>query len=288
MTRREFLVSGTGLILLPNLVFGQNEDFFKGKAIFHKILDLAKSGDWQRLPIGELVGMVGMQFLGTPYVGQTFEIFDDREVCVIDLEGLDCATFYEASLAIARTIKTGRPTQSELTRQVTRIRYRSGKMNGYLSRLHYACDYFYDNELKGILNVVTDDLPGAQPFPHKVSYMSSHPDQYRQLKANPALVPAMAKLEAAINGRKTFFLPKEKVAENEILLKTGDILGLTTTREGLDVSHTGLCYRDKDGVLRFMHASSVRKEVILDGRLSEYLAKAKINDGILVARPLEI
>lgn len=288
MTRREFLASSTGLLLLPNLVFSQNEDFFQGKAIFQRVLDLAKSGEWHRLPMGELVAMVGKQFLETPYVGQTFELFDDREVCVINLEGLDCATFYEASLAIARTIKTRRPTQSELTKQITRIRYRSGKMNGYLSRLHYACDYFYDNELKGILNVVTDDLPGAQPFPHKVSYMSSHPDQYRQLKASPKLVPTMAKLEAEINDRKTFFLPKEKVAENEILLKTGDILGLTTTREGLDVSHTGLCFRDEEGTLRFMHASSVKKEVILDVRLSEYLAKSKINDGILVARPLEI
>ncbi len=279
-------------IAIATMAFTQaatpKEDFFTGREVFDKIINKSNSENWKALPMGELVGKVGKEFVGTPYVGFTFEIFDDREVCVINLKGLDCATFYEASLALARTIKTGRPNQAQFQDQVERIRYRSGNLDGYVSRLHYSTDYFFDNEVKGVLNIISDDLPGAQVYTKKVSYMSTHPDRYRQLKANAALVPLIKKTEDEINARRTFFVPKDKVAGIESLLKTGDLLGLTTTAEGLDVSHTGLCYRDEQGVLRFMHASSVKKEVILDVRLSEYLANAKMNNGIIVARPLEI
>jgi hypothetical protein len=122
----------------------------------------------------------------------------------------------------------------------------------------------------------------------KVSYMSKNPDKYRQLKADATLVPLIAKTEESINARRSFYLPKDKVEENEILLKTGDVLGFTTTAAGLDVSHTGLVYRDEKDVCRLLHASSVKKQVTLDVRLAEYLAKATRNDGIIVARPLEL
>lgn len=288
MTRREFLVASTAMAFVPRLALAQKEDFFTGREVLTSILAKAKSEGWQELPMGEVVGKVGIMFEGTPYVGFTFELFDDREVCVINLKGLDCATFYEAALALARTIKSGRHTEAEFQKQITRIRYRGGKLDGYVSRLHYAIDYFYDNEQKGILNVLSDDLPGAQLVTRKVSFMSKNPDKYRQLKSNASLVPLIAKTEDAINSRRSFFVPKEKVEENEILLKTGDVLAFTTTAAGLDVSHTGLVYRDEKDVCRLLHASSSKKQVVLDVRVSEYLANATRNDGIIVARPLEL
>lgn len=288
MTRREFIAITASLAFAPTLSFGQGEDFFTGKDVLAEILAKAKAGNWKALPMGDLVGKVAREFLGTPYVGFTFEIFDDREVCVINLKGLDCATFYEAALAISRTIKAGRFSESEFRKQIQRMRYRGGKLNGYTSRLHYAIDYFLDNEKKGIVQVISEDLPGAEVFDKKLSFMTKNSVKYRQLKANPQLVPLITKTEENVNARKNFYIPKDKVESIEILLKTGDLIGLTTTTEGLDVSHTGLCYRDEAGALRFMHASSVQKEVMLDVRLSEYLAKAKINTGIIVARPLEL
>lgn len=288
MTRRDFIAVATTLAFAPRFALSQSEDFFTGRDVFATIIAKARAGNWAKLPMGDLVGQVGKEFLGTPYVGFTFEIFDDREVCVINLKGLDCATFYEASLAIARTIKVGRLTEAEFQKQTQRIRYRGGKLNGYVSRLHYAIDYFHDNEVKGIVHILSDDLPGAQAYPKKLSFMTKNAERYRQLKANPTWIPQITKTEESVNARKNFYVPKEKVADIEILLKTGDLIGLTTTTEGLDVSHTGICYRDEADVLRFMHASSVQKEVMLDGRLSDYLAKAKINTGIIVARPLEL
>jgi len=263
------------------------EDFFTGRDVFAQIVEKAKQENWNKLEMGDLVGKVAKEFVGTPYVGFTFEIFDDREVCVINLKGLDCATFYEAALGLARTIKSNRTTADEFQRQITRIRYRGGKLDGYASRLHYAIDYFQDNEAKGILNIITDDLPGALPYEKPISFMSENAELYRQLKANPSLVPLIAKTEAEINKRKTYYVPKDKVGEIETLLKTGDILGLTIPTKGLDVSHTGLCYRDENGVIRLLHASSVKKAVVLDERLSDYLARSR-NTGIVVARPMEL
>ena len=289
MTQRIFLAI-TAVLTFATVATAQpapKEDFFTGRDTFESIVGKAKQENWKKLNMGELVGRVAREFLGTPYVGHTFEIFDDREVCVINLKGLDCATFYEAALGLARTIKTGRTSDEEFQKQIRRIRYRDGKMDGYVSRLHYAIDYFHDNESKGILNIITEDIPGAALYDKPISFMSENPDSYRQLKANPNLVPEIAKTEAAISKRRTFYIPKEKIADIESLLKTGDIIGLTTPVKGLDVSHTGLCYRDEMGVLRFMHASSVKMEVVLDERLSDYLARSK-NTGIVVARPLEL
>lgn len=280
------LIAIASLATLATTTVAQ-EDFFTGRDVFANIMAKAKTEEWRKLPMGDLVGKVASQFIGTPYLGFTFEIFDDREVCVINLKGLDCATFYEASLALARTIKSGRQTEKEFEKEIKLIRYRGGKMNGYVSRLHYSTDYFLDNESKGIVDVISEDLPGAVVVTQKVGYMSQNPDKYRQLKANPDLIPKIAETEQRLNARKIFYVPKEKVADIEVLLKTGDLLGLTTKVQGLDVSHTGLCYRDENGVLRLLHASSAKKEVVLDERLSDFLAKSKVNTGIVVARPLE-
>jgi hypothetical protein len=146
LTRREFLVATAAMACVPRLALAQKEDFFTGRDVLATILARAKADAWHKLPIGDLVGKVGLAFEGTPYVGFTFELFDDREVCAINLKGLDCATFYEAALALARTIKTGRLTEAEFQKQIIRIRYRDGKLNGYVSRLHYASDYLFDNE----------------------------------------------------------------------------------------------------------------------------------------------
>jgi len=45
------------------------------------------------------------------------------------------------------------------------------------------------------------------------------------------------------------FLPKAKIAAAQLRLRTGDIVGVTTTIDGLDCGHSGLCYRDGGGVV---------------------------------------
>jgi hypothetical protein len=97
-------------------------------------------------------------------------------------------------------------------------------------------------------------------------------------------------MEARVSSRPLYQIPKGRVAKVETELKSGDIIGIVSRdRPGLySTSHVGLAYRSKDGVLHFMHASSPSNygRVVIDARLSSYLAHHRSDTGILVARPL--
>lgn len=268
--------------------FGDDPQIFSGKERFDQLVKSARQENWMQLPMGRLIGVIGMALRGTPYVNSTLELYDDREVCSINLLGLDCVTFFENALAFARMLKAGQASPDDMLQQVAYARYRGGKLGDYVSRLHYTVDWFYDNERKHVVRVLTGELPGAERFTRRIDFISTHPNSYRQLKANPGLVPAIAGVEQAINARELYFLPKAKVQAAEALLQTGDIVGITTTTDGLDCSHTGLCYRDENGKLCLLHASTLRKQVVLDEELSLYLTGVAQHTGIIVARPLEI
>jgi hypothetical protein len=258
-----------------------------GEKTLERLLAQAREGRWSERAIGDRVGAVGMALRRTPYVDGTLELYDDREICSVNLTGLDCVTFFESALALARMLKRGGQTPEALVSEVTYTRYRDGRVTDYASRLHYMSDWFFDNQAKRVVRVITGDLPGAAPFTRRVGYMSAHPEAYRQLRANPEMVAKIARVEADINARAMQYLPKEKVAAARELLKTGDIVGITTTIDGLDCSHSGLCYRD-DGVVRLLHASTTKKAVVLDEDLVSYLAGVSTHTGIMVARPLEV
>jgi hypothetical protein len=266
----------------------EEAEVFTGRDIFDRLLSLARERAWSRLPLGERIAAVGMALRQTPYVGATLELYEDREVCSVNLRGLDCVTFFESALGFARMLKRDAHTPDALLAEVTLTRYRGGQVADYASRLHYMTDWFFDNERKRVLRLITRELPGATRFSKRVSFMTTHPDAYRQLKANPELIVKIARVEAEINGRQMHYLPKERVAEGQRRLMTGDIVGVTTTLEGLDCAHAGLCYRDEQGTLRLLHASTTAKAVVLDAELATYLARVSTHTGIIVARPLEV
>jgi len=259
-----------------------------GEETFERLLAQARESGWIEWPIGERMGAIGMTLRETPYVDGTLELHEDREVCSVNLIGLDCVTFFESALALARMLRRGGSTPEALLTEVTFTRYRGGKLTDYASRLHYMSDWFFDNDAKRVIRQITRELPGAARFTKRVGFMSAHPEAYRQLKANPALVRKILRVEADINGRAMHYLPKEKVAAASAALMTGDIVGITTTIDGLDCSHAGLCYRDVDGVLRLLHASTTHRAVVLDETLATYLSGVKTHTGIMVARPQEV
>ena len=137
---------------------------FTGEEIFARVMSKAKLNGWAKMPIGELVGKVGTELLGTPYVGFTLEGNVDVEVCTVNLSGLDCVTFFESSLGFARIITKGLSTTQALRDEVRFTRYRGGKLTDYTSRLHYTLDWMFDNQEKGVVVPVTDFLPEAKPF----------------------------------------------------------------------------------------------------------------------------
>lgn len=285
ITRREFL--GLAAISFASRALAiQTGRSFPGSGTFNRLVLLAAREHWAKLSIGVAAARCGLALAGTPYVGSTLEIDDVHEDCVLNFEGLDCVTFYESALGFARMIHTGGGTPADLIRQITKMRYRDGKLDGYLSRLHYTSDWIYDNARKGVVTDLTPSLTGATRMEKSFDFMSRHPDSYRQLKANPSLVPKMADIEKAISKRKPWYVPSDKVEAIEPLLYSGDIVGIATTMDGLDCSHTGLVYVDEHGVRRFLNASSVQKKVVLGERLSEYANKYKRNLGVMIARPV--
>src|SRR5881628_1213380 len=174
-------------------------DVFAGQETFERLLMLGRERAWSELPIGERIGAIGMALRQTPYVAATLELYEDREVCSVNLTGLDCVTFFESALAVARMLRRGGRTPEVLLTEVTYMRYRDGRVTDYASRLHYLSDWFFDNDARRVVRVITGDLPGAVPVTKRVGYMSAHPEAYRQLKANPELVAKIARVEADIN-----------------------------------------------------------------------------------------
>ena len=236
-------------------------------------------------PIGEVVAEIGKSFIGTQYVAHTLEQSGEEHL-VVNLQGFDCVSFYENSLCLARCIKKKTTTFGAFKEQLQWIRYRSGVIDGYPSRLHYTSDYFYDNVQKGVVRDMTKELGGV-PFTKNVSFMSTHPDAYPKLKENPGFVEIIRQQEEAINARDTLYIPKDKVAGVLDKINSGDILGTTTSKEGLDTSHTGIALW-QDGQVHFMHAPLAGGAVVIsEGNLAQYLMGNASQTGIMIVRPQE-
>jgi hypothetical protein len=299
MTRRDFLVRGSmstlGILASSALANAANwsqeqMEYFKGQDIFTRIVDKARSEMWKALPIGELMGKIAMELKDTPYVGFTLEVSKDAERCVVNLTGLDCVTFFEDTLCAARMLKRGKNSPEDLVNEVQFTRYRGGKMGDFTTRLHYTTDWFADNETKGVVKILTPELPGAEPFTQKVGIMTQHPENYRQLATHPELVDKIRAMEEKINARSLKYLPMEKLEAAEHLLQTGDIVGVATSAEGIDIAHTGLCIKDEQGIVHFMDASSSRRsmKVTLEPEISKCLNWSPKLIGVMFARPLEV
>jgi Protein of unknown function (DUF1460) len=299
MTRRDFLrhisLAAIGLLAAPALADTASPppaqlQHFEGQDIFTRILEKSSAGNWRQLPIGELMGKIAMELKGTPYVGFTLEISPDAEYCTANFNGLDCVTFFENTLCLARIIKKGKTSPADLLAEIQTTRYRGGKMGDFTTRLHYTTDWFVDNAQKGVLKILTPELPGAAPFTQKVGIMSQHPANYRQLAAHPELIPAIQRAEEKINSRSLLYLPMDKLAAAEHLLQTGDIVGVTTIQSGIDIAHTGLCLKDDQGIVHFMDASSSKKNmrVTLETEISRTLNWSPKLTGVMFARPLEV
>jgi len=254
--------------------------------IFTQIIKSAKEKKWESLPIGECIGNIGLLMIGTKYVAGTIE-GEGPEICRVDLTGLDCVTFYENVLCTARILKKGKTTYDDLIAELTLTRYRGGKLTDYTSRLHYTSDWIYDNEKKKVVRNITRKI-GGKEYPVEVSFMSKNPGYYPALKEFPEFIKTIAKFEKEINKRRHWYIPKRKVKKSQRHIRTGDIIVLATNREGLDYDHTGLAYRDEKGKVRFLHASSGKKKVMLDAELYKYIQSVETFIGITVARPQEV
>ena len=235
------------------------------------------------LPTGDLMVETARFFLGTPYVAGTLE--EEPETLVINLHGLDCMTLVENTAALAWSVKH-RLAYDGYVSVLKDMRYRkSGCATlDYTDRLHYTADWIYENEKRGYLKDVTKEI-GGQSLKLDLSFMSTHPDSYKQLKGNPGRIAVMAAKEKEISARPHYYIPQDEINEHAGQIRNGDIVCFVTTVKGLDISHVGIVCRERD-MLTFIHASTVQKRVIVNEEpLQEYVQGIKRNCGIMIVRP---
>jgi len=222
----------------------------------------------------------GLHYLDDPYVANTLESGEKEELTYCSYQ-FDCVTFVEMTLALSyyHSMILGDNFENILQK----IRYRNGEVNGYHSRLHYYSDWIQHMESQGLMTNISKEL-GGKILNKKINFMTKNASKYVQL-SDSMEYKAMKKIENQINQKTIYFIPQDKIAACETLIKSGDIIAFTTTIEGLDVSHVGFAIT-RDGKRKLLHASSEKKKVtISDESISNYVLNRKTINGIIVIRP---
>ncbi len=230
---------------------------------------------------GQLVARAAHLQLGVPYAPAASP---DPEALVIDLETFDCVTLIESTLAVARCTWAGTEDVECFAREVQASRYKAGKVDGFISRLHYFSDWFDDNAKRGRVQELTPKLGG-----HEITvpsfFLSLHG------KAHPAMARAdvraqVAELEARLSRTPSLILEREQLAKAQRHLESGDLVAIVTTKPGILISHVGFVWMDADKKPRFMHASSHHGRVLVTSEVATYVGRWPDRRGAVIARPL--
>lgn len=261
----------------PNDRIMQSED----KRIAEEKLNVFKSKS--ALPISELITEIGLSFLGTPYVVASLENGLEEKM-VINLRELDCTTFAENCLALARTVKAGKTDFESFVSELVQIRYRDGVRNQYPSRLHYFVEWISNNQKKRLI----DGTPNQNGIKTNkvINYMSTHPANYPVLKEHPELIPAIAAQEKGLTQTGFMFFPKNDIPNLYKQLQHGDIIALTSNIDGVDVNHVGIILK-RGTEFYLLHAPlSGKKVLVSEGPITDFIKPESKNNGIMIARPV--
>lgn len=266
---------------------------FKGDTKLQAIVAKAERENWRNLPLGARTIRVARELVGTPYVNYTLEVDDRIESPVANLAAMDCWTYYENALAIARMLryKPGPYKPEDVLHMVEIERYRNGQCNGgYLSRMYHLEEVFYDNQRRGYATNITSRLPGAAPMKREIREMTVQWKSYRYLKSNPSLIEPMGRIEAQVSRLPVYQVPKSRVRGIENYLQDGDICAITTNETFGYTSHVGLIIR-LNGRAYFTHATSDRDKgrmVVIDRPITDYLNASSKHAGIIICRPFDV
>lgn len=266
---------------------------FRGQDKFQALVVRAERENWRALPIGQRTARVAQAMAGTPYVNYSLEVDDRVESPVVNLQGMDCWTYYENSLAFARMLRYKpapyRPV--DMLQMVELERYRGGRCTGsYLSRMHHLEEVFYDNQRRGLATNITPNLPGAERLSREIREMTVQWRSYRYLRSNPSLLPQMATIESRVSKLPVYHIPKSKVRNVERYLQDGDVCAITSRGDGGYTSHVGMIVRRGDRAY-FTHATSDRdkgRQTIVDRPITDYVNGGSKHAGIVICRPNDV
>lgn len=231
----------------------------------------------------ENLASVGRRLMDTPYVAGTLDVDASAEHLRVNLQGLDCMTFVETTLALVVAARTN-PTFEGFCRVLQRIRYREGRVDGYASRMHYFSDWIRNNPY--VDERTADLVPDARPACRRIDFMTTHSHLYPALSADSLQCRRMRAVEEALSACPAVIVDKQRADLHACLegLAEGDVVALTTSVEGLDVTHTGLVVRVGEE-WHLLHASSAHRRVLVDPLpLTEYLHRQARLTGLRVLR----
>ncbi len=249
--------------------------------IYNNIIDYSIKNKLSNKTLPEIEISIAKYLIGTPYVAHTLEK-EGEEKLVINLREMDCTTFVENVIAISTCIYNKTIGFSDLSKVLTKIRYKNGVINKYPSRLHYFTEWLTDNERMNLISIISNSF-AKDNFDSKVNFMSTHPVYYKQLK-NKRFLEKIVYIEKKISKAKLKYIPKEKIHLFENKIQNGDIIAITTSINGLDIAHVGLAIII-EGRLHLFHESFSQKQVVISKEpLEDYLENFKKKNGIIVAR----
>jgi Protein of unknown function (DUF1460) len=237
-TRRHFLrlLAGTPLVAaggdfaLAAKVEGANAAAPK-TALIERLI-----GEARALPsVSGRIDFISRKLLGIRYQANTLiGSPKSAEKFVVRDDAFDCVTFCEVVLAAAIV-----RDMAEFETSLRRIRYDHGKVQ-YDQRNHYFADWCKRNIENGICRPVA--IEPSITFDKTLTW-------HREFGKHPVSIVAIT---------------KETLLANAKLLVSGDIIGFTSRRAGLDYYHTGLVAFGKSGELLMRNASQSRGRVVED------------------------
>jgi N-acetylmuramoyl-L-alanine amidase-like len=205
--------------------------------------------------LSQRLDQISAEFLGSAYqegslgggVGLTEEFR-------IDLKVFDCVTLIEVvlALALARSL-------DDFIEKTRRIRYADGRID-WFHRNHYMVDWARNNEQSGFVRNVT-----STPFTAEKT----------------CTLNLIEGLEARTV--KFSYFPSEQLTAAADLMQHGDIIFFVSTRQDLDVFHTGFVF-ERGGRLVLRHATR-RAGLVIDQDLDEFVSQNQMA-GTVLLRPI--
>ncbi len=230
----------------------------------------------------QLYTIITGKLTGKPYKAKTLE-GNETETLVVNLEEFDCLTFVETVTALVACRKTAIEDYSCFRKNLQKIRYRNGVINGYGSRLHYFSEWILQNGNGTFYTDITRDLGGI-PIQRKFSFMSRNAKLYPKLE-DPETLREIRTAEEKLSKHKYYYIPEKKIYKIENRIPEYSVIACISTKQNILVSHTGFAVR-KNGKTCLLHASTLKgKVVISDMPLSDYILKSSNSIGIAVLSP---
>ncbi len=205
---------------------------------------------------------------------------------LVNVCSFDCVTLVENLLAMAFTLKdmanTLYMTDEEIFQTylnyLNQMRYYSAEPDSqWENRIFYFTEQM--NQLIKRGWVVDISNAGGIPFLKPIYYISRNKRKYIGIRDWKRI----RQIERRLSNSTRYYFPLEQLHCYEAIAQNGDIVALTTTVEGLEVSHCGII-TVRDGELYFSHASLTKRKVVVEEHFRSYLKKRDTITGIIVYR----